>query len=170
MELTIVGGAKNWIKVSYNGVYDYSKVYRNAVNWFKKHGYFFHEKTHIEAVKSTGKDHIINFIGERRVDDYVKYTINVEIWTLRTVPIKGEKNLVNGEIQFRFKGAMELDYKNTFEKTFGKKLGPVFMKIYHRYFFKSRIWGKYAPGIYIETNDLIKNVKTNLGLMTSSTP
>ena len=164
--IDIVGGPKNSrIKISYSGIYDFNKVYRNAINWFKKNGYFFHEKTHIEAVKSTGKEHIINFNGTRDVDDYTRYSIDVEIWTLRTASVKGEKNLVKGEIQIRIKGAMELDYKNIFGKM---KFGNVIRSFYHKYIIKKRIWvTKYAPGIYVETNDLINNVKTNLGLITS---
>jgi len=164
--IDIVGGPKNSrIKISYSGVYDFNKVYRNAINWFKKNGYFFHEKTHIEAVKSTGKEHIINFSGTRDVDDYTRYNIDVEIWTLRTAAVKGEKNLVKGEIQIRIKGVMELDYKNVFGKI--GKYGNALRTFYHRYIIRKRIWTKYAPRIYVETNDLIINMKTNLGLITN---
>ena len=166
IEIPIVGGTPkpSWIKVSYIGVYDYNKVYRNIVNWFKKNHYFFNEKNHIEIVKSTGKEHIITFKGIRDADDYVRYGVDIEIWTLRTNSIKGEKNFVKGEIQLKFKGTMELDYKNTFGR-YGK-IGNVLRSIYHKYLIKRRIWTKYAPRIYIETNDLITNVKNNLGLIT----
>lgn len=163
--LDIVGGNPkvSWIKLNYTGMYDFDKFYRDAINWFKSNGYFFHEKNHIEAVKPTGKDHIINFIGTKEVDDYVKYTINVEIWAVRTMHVKGEKKMVKGEIQIRIKGSMELDYKNKFEKII---LGKMLRTVYHKYIIRSRVWGRYAGTIYTETNDLIANIKSNLGLIT----
>ena len=59
---------------------------------------------------------------------------------------------------------MELDFKNKFER-YGK-LGKVLRTFYHKYVIKKRIWTKYAADVYEETNDLIKNVKDNLGLIT----
>ena len=160
--IDIVGGPnKSRIKLTYRGVFDHGKVYRDMVNWFKEHHYFFSEKIHVEMVKATGKEHVLNFSGTREVDDYVKYSIDVEIWTLRERNI--DKKLVNGEIQIRIKGAMELDYKNKFSG----KLGPVIRSFYHKYIIKKRIWTKYAGGIYEETNDLIRNFKSNLGLITT---
>lgn len=158
--IPIVGTKKSRVKITYRGVYDHGKVYRDTVNWFKSNFYFFQEKTHIEVVKATGREHIINFIGVRDVDDYVRYTIEVEIWTLRQKTI--DKKLVNGEIQIRIYGMMELDYKNKF----AGKLGTVIRTFYHKYIIKKRIWTKYAGQIYVETNDLIHNIKTNLGLIT----
>ena len=166
MSIDIVGGGykPSWVKVSYIGVYDFDKFYRDIVAWFKSKGYFFHEKVHIEQVKPAGKDHKIDFVGIREADEYTRYTINVEIWALRTTKVLNKENLYKGEIQVRIKGSMEADYKNKFER-YGK-IGIVLRNFYHKYVIKKRFWKKYAGDIYVETNDLISNIKSNLGLIT----
>lgn len=164
--IAIVGGSPkpSWIKVSYIGVYDYDKVYRGIVNWFKSKGYFFQEKLHQEIVQPIGKTHRIDFSGTKDVSDYVRHAITIEIWTLRTNSLKGEKSLVSGEIQMRFKGELILDYKNSWDR-YGA-MGKVMKTFYHRYVIKKRIWVKHAGDVYVETNNLIKTIKHNLGLVT----
>src|SRR3989344_4535195 len=146
----IVGSKNSWIKLSYSGVYDFDKFYRDIINWFKSKQYFFNEKVHIEVVRNTGKDHKIDFIATKEVDDYMKYTINIEIWALRTEKLSSEETY-KGEIQVRIKGSMEADYKNKFER-YGA-MGKVLRNFYHKYIIKRRLWVKYAGDIYVDTND-----------------
>ncbi len=163
VKIPIVGTDRSRIKISYRGQYNFEKMYKEAVYWFKTNEYNFNEKTHIETIRPIGKEHIINFYGSRDLDDYVRYHINVEIWTLRTAAIKvGDKKLVDGEIQIRVNGIMELDFKNTFGTT---KLGIVLRNFYHKYIIKRRIWTKYSSDVITETNSLIRTFKTNLGLI-----
>lgn len=161
--IDIVGNRASWIKVSYTGVYNFEKFYRDLINWFKANGYFFHEKAHIEVVRPAGKDYKIDFDASKEVDDYAKYSIKVEIWALRTSKL-GKENLNKGEIQVRIKGSMEVDYKNQFEK-YGA-VGKVMRSFYHKYIIKKRLWTKYAADVYVDTNNLITSVKSNLGLIT----
>ncbi len=163
-QVPIVGTKSARIKVSYIGLYDFDKFYRGIVNWFKSKGYFFNEKIHVELVRPTGKDHKIDFIATKEVNDYIKYEINVEIWALRTTKVSPKENLYQGEIQVRINGSMEADYRNHFEK-YGQ-IGKALRNFYHKYIFRKRLWTKYAADIYVDTNDLINNVKSNLGLIT----
>ncbi len=159
----IVGSKNSWIKLSYSGVYDFDKFYRDIINWFKTNHYFFNEKNHIEIVRPAGKDHKIDFIASKEVDDYMKYIINVEIWALRTAKLSSGETY-KGELQVRIKGSMEADYKNKFER-YGK-MGKVLRSFYHRYIFRRRLWTKFAGDIYVDTNSLIDNIKSDLGLVT----
>jgi len=168
-DIDIVGGSPkpSWIKISYSGVYNFDNLYRNIISWFKKNNYFFHEKTHIESVKPNFKDYKYDFTGIRQVDEYVSYSINVEIWALRTKEIDAKDDavkLVKGEIQLRIKGSMTLDYRNSFDK-YGK-LGKVLRSFYHTYIIRKRIWTKYAGDIFNESNDLINSIKSSLNLIT----
>ncbi|MBI2671579.1 hypothetical protein HYX16_01465 [Candidatus Woesearchaeota archaeon] len=170
--LDIVGGSPkpSWIKISYSGVYDLHKVYRDIVEWFKSYHYFFNEKTHVEMIRPDGKSHKIDFKSDRKIDEYAKFIIEVEIWTLRTKEVNIKENgkdvkMNSGDIQIRVKGSMELDYLNTFDR-YGK-MGKVMRNYYHNYIIKNKIWTRYAPSIYSETNNLISSIKKDLGQVTA---
>lgn len=162
LRIPIVGSDPNWVKVSYIGVYNFDKLYRSIVNWFKSKNYFFNEKIHLEAVKSTGKDHKIDFVAIKDLDEYCRLEIKIEIWALRTNKLS--EDTYKGEIQIRVQGAMIVDSKNKFEK-YGA-LGKVLRNFYHKYIIKKRLWNKYAGAIYVDANDLIATMKSNLGLIT----
>ena len=168
MEIDIVGNKKSWIKLTYNGVYNFDILYRDIINTFKKNGYFFNEKGHTEMVKPAGKDHIILFEASREVDNYARYLIKIEIWGMgmKDVSIKEEWGrkikTVKGEIQIRIKGSMDIDFKGRFDK-YGK-LGKVMRNFYNKYIISKRIWGKYTVEVYTETNELISNLKKDLGM------
>ncbi len=164
LKVDIVGSGPSYVKISYIGVYNFDKFYRDIINWFKANGYFFHEKVHIEMVRPAGKDHKIDFNASKEVDEYARYLIHVEIWALRTAKLSAKENIYNGEIQVRVKGTMELDWKNKFEKH--GKIGKALRSFYHKYVIKKRIWVKYAGDVYGDTNSLIANIKQNLGLIT----
>ena len=134
----IVGTDLQWIKISYIGVYNFDKFYRDIVNWFKSKNYFFNEKLHIEVVRPAGKDHKIDFISTKEIDDYCRYIINVEVWALRTAKLS--EGIYKGEIQVRVRGVMEIDYKGKFER-YGA-LGKVLRNFYHKYVIKKRLWVK----------------------------
>ena len=170
--LDIVGGSPkpSWVKISYSGVYDLHKVYRDIVAWFKFYHYFFNEKTHVEMIRPDGKTHKIDFKSDRKIDEYTKFIIEVEIWTIRTKEVSIKENgkdvkMNTGDIQIRVKGAMELDYYNIFD-SYGK-IGRVMREYYHNYIIRDRIWRRYAPQIYNETNGLISSIKKDLGLVTN---
>ena len=164
MKIDIVGSGPSWVRISYVGAYNFDKFYRDIINFFKANGYFFNEKVHIELVRPTGKDHKIDFVGSKEVDDYARYLMSIEIWALRTSKLSAKEDLYKGEIQVRIKGTMEIDYKNKFER-YGA-IGKVMRSFYHKYIIKKRLWTKYAADVYVDTNGMIANIKQNLGLIT----
>ena len=132
----------NWIKVEKSGIVDIDQLYVKIWEWFQRSGFMAHEKIETVKVLPQGNEIKIEWGGYRKVDDYVNFWINAEIWSLRTVDvfvkIQGEKvKKQKADFEIRFKSWYEKDYNHHFKRL--GKFGDFIRQIYEKYFIKERL-------------------------------
>ena len=156
-EIESVVGNKKFFgsEIRKKGNVDVKRLYKELAPWFSANHYAFMEKGISSKSKPGGKEQVIEWVSERKVDSYFKFQIEVDfrIWRY-----KDEK----AEIYIRFKGYLEKDYRNTF-KNKGGKFGEFLRNIYEKYVIKDRI-DEMAGKVHKDTNDLIDEAKRVLNL------
>jgi hypothetical protein len=116
-ELTTVARS---VKVSYEGLFDFSHLMHNVQDFFNARGFGWFESQHNEIVKENGKDIYIHTDNRHEVSDYAKSRIVcfITVKNLTDVEIEkdGRKMIVNrGKITFEFEAYVMTDYMGRFE-------------------------------------------------------
>ncbi|MAG47426.1 hypothetical protein CL617_02375 [archaeon] len=136
------------------GPIDIDHFYKNAPPWFDRYKYDFTESEQIEKNFPQGNEIIMGWLGERKINDYVQYTIEVKILI---IGVKKVGNIYHGEIKINLISHVDLDYAEQFQKNpFTKFL----FYIYNNFIFKKKII-EHLNKLEKETldfNDLIKSL------------
>lgn len=116
-ELTTVARS---VKVSFEGLFDFSDLIRNVISVFKSQGFGWFESQHNEIVKETGKDIFIHADNRREISDYARsrIVVYVTIRDLTDVAIEkdGRKMVVNrAKVTFEFEAYLQTDYMGRFD-------------------------------------------------------
>lgn len=145
------------LKIGYKGVFDFKDLVSNIKKWYRNRKFILTEKTYEIKEYKYGKEGELEWNGERKLDDYARLRVNitVKIWEMKKV-----EKLDYAELDIRFIGFVELDYKNKFDNKKGKFL----RKIYHNYLIKEKIEDKYEMQIINEVREIHDNVKDMLEL------
>lgn len=103
-------------RIMFKGIFDWETLYAFIKNWFEDREYFFEEGTLKTKDDKFGKETEYKWSGWRKVDEYYKYTIKIELhlWGLRPVEVveHGEKKkLYKGKFIMEFSGKVETDYQ-----------------------------------------------------------
>ncbi len=119
-------------RIIQRGLFDLKSLTEAIKDWFSTYKYTIQEKKNTSKGKDKGHEVQIAFSGEKKVDNYAKYIINIEIVGTELERVKKEdKTLDKGNLEIRMDANLQLDYKNKFgNKPFGKFL----RNIYHKYF------------------------------------
>ena len=154
-----VVGDKNFYgsEIRKKGVLDPRRFHKEVITWFFDNKYIFNETNITSKDTAAGKEQKIEWKSFRKVDDYFKFNIEVEIRLWRWRAEKAETNI-------RFKGWLEKDYMEKFPRRFGKKTGEFLRKIYEMYIINDKI-DKMKGKVWVETNDLIDECKKITGQM-----
>lgn len=155
-----IGSPKSFgVILEKKGLFDFYKLYNIFLNFFKSYKYFSNEKDFSTKTKPQGKDYTIEYSGERKITNYLKFYIDVriEIRGAKTLNIKTHKKQ-RGHVIVRFKAYYEKDYMNKW------KYFPFLKKLYEEYIIKQKILD-YEGKLWAETNNLITKTKKALGLM-----
>jgi hypothetical protein len=132
----------------YEGVFDLNRLYSEMSGWISENNYDFEEKEHSDKKKDKGQEIKYVFLGEKKVTDYIKYNVKVEIFAVEIN--KMSENLVSGKLNIVFNANVELDYKNKWGIT---RMSKFFFNIYNNYLMKGEI-GDHMGKLYDETVDL----------------
>ncbi len=132
----------------YEGVFDLDRLYSEINRWINDNNYEFEEKEHSDKRKDKGNKIKYVFLGEKKVTDYIKYNVQVEIFAVEIN--KMSENLVSGKLNIVFNANVELDYK---EKWGISKLSKFFFNFYNNYLIKNEI-DNHMGKLYDETIDL----------------
>ena len=104
------------IYISYTGVFDLREFFRMMNDWFVGKGYDIAEKRHEELVRESGKQ--IIFISEpfKKINDYIRNNINVNIvmQDVQDVELTHEgvmRRLKSGTATIRLRGFVDTDYE-----------------------------------------------------------
>lgn len=107
------------VKYSFSGVIPIDDLYKAIQKWAKIHGYKVIEKEHKTAADLEKKEHVFVWILEKKVTDYIKYKVDMDVKAknLREVKVKdGKKNYHQGDIMFSFAAYLDKDYEETYGK------------------------------------------------------
>ncbi|MEK6951440.1 MAG: hypothetical protein AABX29_00325 [Nanoarchaeota archaeon] len=137
------------------GILDPKRFHKEIIPWFFENKYIFNETNITNKDTTAGKEQKIIWNAFRKVDDYFKFNIEVELLFWRW---RGEK----AELNLRFKGWLEKDYMDKFRRRFGPKFGEFMRKIYEMYVINEKI-DKMKGKVWVETNDLIDECKKITG-------
>ncbi len=153
------------MNVKFRGIFNFSEVMQSIKNWFKSYDYEFAEPTHKWKVPSEGVEAEIKMSGDRKMNEYVKYYINVSIrtWDMKDVEVikDGQKTkLQEGKISIDIDGKLELDWQNRFS---GNKFLQNLQDFYHKFIIKQDIGDRWEDDLLIKVMDLTKIIRTKIG-------
>lgn len=153
---TVIGDNKVFgYELRKKGSIPLERFHKALVPWFSKYKYLFNEKgiTHKDTVDPI--EQYIVWIATRNIDSYFRFHINVNIVSLR-------QKQGRGEIVIQFRGYLEKDYRNSFEKlgNFGKTL----RRIFERYVIKEKAEAM-EDKVRAETNEFIQETKRVLNFL-----
>jgi len=146
------------LAIKYIGAFDFDKLYKDMHDWFIANRYEFSEKEHSRKEKDTGYFIEVHWEGERKIDEYAKFVINVDISI-------SEMNKVDqmdyGKMYISFSGALVLDYLN---KWSAKPFSNFLLKVYNKYIIKDKINKYYFGKLFGDVTALHDLAKATLGL------
>ena len=127
--------------IRYKGIFDFDALYNLMVRWFKAAGYWFHETDFKHKVLPGGVEDEIKWSSERKVNDYIKYYIDIftHTWDLTEIEVvrDGEKKKLNsGRIEITFDASVEIDYQKRLQQ---RKIWAAIADVYYKYFLKEDI-------------------------------
>lgn len=141
--------------LKYHGVFDLSRLYSEMKGWINGHDYDFEEKEHKDKDKDKGHEIKYVFLGEKKVTDYIKYNVIIELNAVEVNSLS--ENLVSGKLDMVINTNLELDYK---EKWGISRMAKFFFNIYNKYLIKNEI-DNHFDKLYEESlnlQDLAKDV------------
>jgi hypothetical protein len=156
--------------VKKHGLFQFEPAFKAISSWFKAHSYEFIEKGHSEKVGSTGRTVESNWVAERKITDYVKFNVKVDVWLRDMTDVAMEKDgkkikMNRGRIEFIFNADMEKNYADKYgESKFDEHKGTFsnFLKeIYEKYIIKSKLSG-FEDKLYNEVVDLADSINAGL--------
>ena len=157
-ENIVHGNKRAGFQITYDGVYDLDELLRAITEWFSQWVYDVAPEEHSEKVGGDGKELKIIIKAFRKVTEYVKFVVDVEIVILREVDVvvdyKG-KNLKQqkGEVQVRVKTMMQKNWM----KTFSDKQ-EFLRQTYEKYIMKKTL-SNYEDKLRLEGDSLIRLIK-----------
>lgn len=129
------------VKVKQKSVFSLDELYSVLYHWFELHTYDFQEQEYRDEVTPNGHNLEITWYAEKKIDDYIKFVIEVSFLVLgyQTVEIEKEGGIKQktgkGEVEVQMSSYLEKDYEDRWKGTFSLFL----RELYDKYIIKSRI-------------------------------
>lgn len=121
-------------KIKSTGFFDFKEVYSFVYTLLSDLEYSVEEKGYTEKTKGDQKELEVNWVAKRKVSDYFRFLIKVDIKTFRMTSAEvvkdGVKTSTNkGDFEIKFVAVLEKDYESRWENTaFVKFLRGVYEK------------------------------------------
>jgi hypothetical protein len=127
------------VKTAYSGLFKVRDFYKLIDDWIIERGYDKNEKMHSESVSETGKDIHLVVEAIKKISEYAKYVIEMEIImkNVREVIVKRKEKsekLNQGEVSIELTGWFITDYENKWEQ---KPMYVFFRSIVDKFIFKT---------------------------------
>ncbi len=160
-EYTVAGTSK----VRYVGVFDLGEVYKLLYDLLTAENYTVEEEKYKEKITNAGKQIEINWVAEKKVDDYTMFVIKISYFIVGLEKVKVKRDGVEvsmnkGDIEIAFKAILKTDYENRWETS------PIlkFLKgIYDVYIYKST-FENWKKQIYNEMYSIQNEIKSHFNL------
>ncbi|MFH1210816.1 MAG: hypothetical protein V1645_02765 [archaeon] len=147
------------LKVSQEATFDMKELYKLGRAWYSKHGYDFYEKEYISSFKEEGKNASIKWEGDKKVDDYIKFHVDVRVKFKNLREIQGKKKIMNiGEASFSVESYIERDYESNWDVGFMTKF---IRGVYDTFVIRGKI-DKDKQRLASEANELYHEIRTFL--------
>jgi len=151
---------KPGIIITYNGSFNLDKLYKDTKKWFKSHEYLFTEKEYKEKTQAHGNEIKIDFIAERKIDDYMKFNILANFLILNVKKLSEDTYI--GNLHLNIIGYIDLDYNNKWQNNPIKKF---LFFIYNNLIIKNKLENLYDVKLYNEVLDFESLIKKNLEML-----
>ncbi|MFC1648502.1 hypothetical protein ACFL1B_03505 [Nanoarchaeota archaeon] len=118
--------------VRYKGVYDFEDVYRLIYRWYRDRKYRYYEKKYKNKPESPwGYEHELYLEGEKKVDSFYQYIINIDINVIDSAEIEIDgRKLFDGRIHIAIYGVINRDYSDKFDRNwFTRWIGNMYYTI-----------------------------------------
>ncbi len=146
------------IRINFNGKFNLDSLYKELKGWFDKNKYDFTEKEQTVKDKDSGKEIVVKWEAERKVDDYAKFDIRIDFFLENLNKVKEG---VEGKVKITFFAKIILDYKNKFGYS---KLSKLMFDIYNNLIIKGKIENVYEDKLDREVKELFNLTKEKLEL------
>ena len=146
-------------KLSHHGIICLDEFYRALRNWFSVHKYDFYENEYKTLKTSEGETIQFVWLGEKMIDDYRAYEIDVEMQFSKMQPVtkKGTKKvLTECDIKGMCRGFLKEDYEEQYSKT------PMrhFLRAAYQKFIGKNIQEEVENGLKTDTKKLADEIKS----------
>lgn len=153
------------LTISYKGLFNATEVYKMIDFWFMEKNYTKHELVNYEQVMKTGKEIRTRSEPYKKITDYAKYVLIVEVYGSNIKEVEVEKDgarvrMNQGDIQVLITGTLETDYEHRWES---KPVFYLLRGIFDKYVFRAHTY-KFETGLVEECNLLAGQIKSYLNL------
>jgi hypothetical protein len=153
------------LTISYKGLFNAAEIYKMIDFWFMEKNYTKHELVNYEQVMKTGKEVHVRMEPYKKITDYAKYVIIVEVVGshIKEVILEKDSNKVRmnqGEISVVITGTLESDYEHRWEN---KAIFHFLRSLFEKYVFRTHTY-KFETGLVEECNHLASQIKSFLNL------
>ena len=153
------------LRLTYEGLFSVSDLYRFIDEWFEQKSYDKREKKNIESVSEEGKYIEIELEPWKKVTDYSKNIIKLRMIFEHITEVEVEKDgkkitLNKGKVHMVFDGYLETDYFHRWE---GKPIFFVIRTIFDKFIYAPFTAG-FQKGIKDDVQHLYNNIKAFLNL------
>jgi len=142
--------------LKYKGEVDVKKMHNSIKSWFANNKYDMAEKEYKEKSGAAGKEFNLIVSGERKIDDYVSFNINVH--TL-IISAKKTENKYNGNTQVRISSYVKLDRQTKMQSN---PLKLFLFFFYNNFIIKDKIQNVYEDKLFSEVSELMSLIKSYL--------
>jgi hypothetical protein len=152
-------------KLKHVGYWNFKDLYNFCFELFRDENFNLSEDDYQEKITDRGKEIIIKWVAWRKVTDYFKYVIKVEIHILgmtdAEVERNGKKEKTNkGEVKFTFKPTLERDYESRWDTS---PVYKFFRGLYDQYVVRTTI-DEHEDRLVEKTYEIIEQIKAFLAL------
>ncbi|MBS3143996.1 hypothetical protein J4208_00255 [Candidatus Woesearchaeota archaeon] len=159
-----IGAQRASSVIKYSGTFDILELLGGIKGWYAKRYYELTEKEHSEAVKSSGKELVIEYEGVKKVTEYVTFKAVVKIVIYRLIDVlvetpQGKEKRQQAELDIGVKSWLSKNYKDTFKKS--SKTQEFFRQVYERFIGKNHL-DDLKTKLTNETLMLMDEIKTTL--------
>ncbi len=149
--------------LTYNGLFDFKQTYEFIITYLEEQNYFVMEVRRESIVKEDGIHYDIKCDALKKISDYFRYKIGLEIKAIvnKAKAKKDNKTIEidEGNINITLGAVMLYDYEDRWTGPITK----IMREFYDHYVIRNRI-NKYKSGLLNEHGELIKQVKNFLAM------
>lgn len=160
------------IVIKYNGIFDFDLLYREITGWFIDYGFTLEEPTYKHKVPSpAGADQEIEFTGWKKINEYIRYWIEmyIHLFNLKDVGVVKDgvkKTLQQSEMIIEMRAVVESDYPGIVDSKFGEYL----KQFWDRHLLKQDMSNVWEDQLWYIMYKLHTRIKEVLGMETSTDP